>query len=115
MDNTRRDFIKKASTCTAAIAVGGILPGFTATSYRNIIGANEKVRVASMGVNGRGLALSINFSSQKNCELLYVSDVDTRAADKCIDAVGKTQQKKPTAAPDFRKALEDKNLDALIV
>ena len=42
-------------------------------------------------------------------------DVDSRAAEKCIDAVQKIQQKRPLASPDFRKALEDKNLDALIV
>jgi predicted dehydrogenase len=46
---------------------------------------------------------------------LYVCDVDVRAADVCINAVQKIQEKRPLAAPDFRKALEDKQLDALIV
>jgi predicted dehydrogenase len=46
---------------------------------------------------------------------MYVCDVDSRAADKCVDAIEKIQQKKPKAEPDFRKALEDKNLDVLIV
>ncbi len=51
----------------------------------------------------------------KECEVMYVCDVDSRAADKCVDAIEKIQQKKPKAEPDFRKALEDKNLDVLIV
>src|SRR6476620_3450676 len=115
MKNTRREFIKTAATSAAAISIGGILPGFGAKSYRSIIGANDKITVASMGVNRRGFAVGTNFAAQKNCEVLYVCDVDTRAADKCIAAIEKIQNKRPKAEPDFRKALEDKNLDALIV
>ncbi|WP_257668346.1 Gfo/Idh/MocA family oxidoreductase [Parapedobacter tibetensis] len=113
--DTRRDFIKKATIGTAALSLGGILPGLSAKSYANILGANERFQVAIMGVNARGLALANNFSAQSNCEVRYVCDVDNRAAEKCISSVTKIQQKKPQAQPDFRKALEDKEVDALIV
>ncbi len=115
MKNTRRTFIKKASSGAFALSLGGLLPAFSAKSYQNIVGANEKIRVACMGVNSRGLAVGKNFAHQKNCEVLHVCDVDSRAADICIDAIGKIQSNKPQATPDFRNALEDKNLDALIV
>jgi predicted dehydrogenase len=115
MDKTRRTFIKSAGATAAAVTFGGVLPAFSAASYRKIIGANDKIMVAAMGVNSRGLAVASNFALQQDCEVLYVCDVDTRAADKCIAAVEKIQHKKPAAAPDFRKALEDKNLDVLIV
>ena len=115
MTTTRREFIKKASISAAAVSFGAVLPGFSARSYRNIMGANEKIMVACMGVNSRGLAVGTNFAAQKNAEVLYVCDVDSKAADKCIDAVEKIQHKRPMASPDFRKVLEDKNLDVLIV
>jgi predicted dehydrogenase len=115
MNNSRRDFIKKTSAGAAAFSLGGMLPGFSAASYRKIIGANDRITVASMGVNSRGLAVATNFAAQKNCEVRHVCDVDTRAADTCINAVEKIQQKKPLATPDFRKALEDKDVDVLIV
>ena len=115
MKNSRRNFIKKTIAGTAAFSIGSILPGFSAKSYAGIIGANERIRVGVMGVNSRGLAVSSNFAVQKGCEVAYVSDVDSRAADKCIAAIEKLQQKRPAAAPDFRKALEDKDMDALIV
>jgi predicted dehydrogenase len=111
----RRRFIKTALTGTAALSVGGILPGFTAKSYARILGANERVRVAMMGVNARGLALASNFSSQPNCEVVYVCDVDSRAADKCIEKVEGNQKKRPKAQPDFRRALEAKDVDALVI
>lgn len=115
MENSRRDFIKNTSKGVAAVSFGAVLPGFGAKSYANIIGANDRIRVASMGVNSRGLAVGTNFARQKNCEVAYCCEVDTKAADKFIDAVEKVQNKRPAAAPDFRKALEDKNLDVLIV
>jgi predicted dehydrogenase len=115
LNNNRRDFLKKALTGVATVSVGGILPGFSPRSYGNILGANDRIKVAIMGVNGRGTALATNYANQSNCEVLYISDVDSRAAEKCIGTVESIQKKKPKAAPDFRKALEDKNLDALVV
>ena len=115
MENNRRDFIKKTFLGTAALSIGGVLPGFSAKSYSNIAGANERINVAMMGVNARGFALANNFSGLKNCKIIYVSDVDTRAAEKCIASVEKIAGERPKTAPDFRKALEDKDLDALVV
>lgn len=115
MDNSRREFLKKTIAGTVAISIGGILPGFSAGSYKNILGANDKIRVASMGVNSRGLALGSNFAAQKNFEVLYACDVDVRAADKFTGVVEKIQNKRPKVQPDFRKALDDKQLDVLVV
>jgi predicted dehydrogenase len=115
MNKKRRAFMRQAAMGAAAVSFGGILSGFSAKSYRRIIGANERINVAAMGVNSRGLAVSGNFARQENCEVMYVCDVDSRAADKCIAALEPIQKKRPKASPDFRKALEDKDLDALIV
>ena len=113
--DSRRDFIKKTVTGAAALSIGGVLPGFSAKSYGRILGANERVQVAMMGVNSRGLALASNFAAQKNCEVRFICDVDKRAAEKCISTVSKIQNKEPLAQPDFRKALEVKDLDALVI
>lgn len=99
----------------AAVSFGGILPGFSAKSYGNILGANDRINMAVMGVNARGFAVSGNFARQEGCEVMYVCDVDSRAADKCIANIEKVQKKRPRSAPDFRKALEDKDVDGLIV
>ncbi|WP_430973198.1 Gfo/Idh/MocA family protein [Sunxiuqinia rutila] len=115
MENNRRDFIRKTVLGTAALTIGGVLPGFSARSYRNIAGANERINVGVMGVNSRGNALAQNFAMQKNCNLVYVSDVDTRAAAKCINAVAKITGSKPKGMPDFRNALEAKDMDAIVV
>ncbi|MET6997592.1 Gfo/Idh/MocA family protein [Chitinophaga defluvii] len=115
MEKSRRAFIKNTVKGTAAIALGGILPGFSAKSYASIMGANDRVKVGMMGVNSRGYALASNYARIPGCEIISVSDVDSRAAEKCIAKVNQIQQKRPVAVPDFRKALENKELDALVV
>ena len=115
MNKDRRSFLKKAALGSAAVTFGGVLPGFSAKSYNSISGANERINVAAMGVNARGNAVAGNFAYQENCQVTHVCDVDSRAADKCIAAVEKIQKKRPKATGDFRKALEDKDVDALIV
>ena len=68
-----------------------------------------------MGVHARGLALAKNYASQGNCEIVYVCDVDSQSMNTCINTVEKIQNTRPKAAPDFRRALEDKSLDAMVI
>lgn len=49
MKNTRRTFIKNAISGGIVLGIGGLAPAFSAKSYRQIVGANEKIRVAVMG------------------------------------------------------------------
>jgi len=113
--DTRRSFIKKSAAGLAAISAGGILPGFRAASYSSIIGANERIVIAMMGVNSRGKALASTFARQANVEIAYVCDVDSRAEVSCSDAVEKLGKKRPAACSDFRKALGKKDVDALVI
>ena len=115
MEDSRRKFIKNTMAASAAVSIGGILPAFSAKSYNSILGANERVRVGIMGVHARGLALAKNYARLKDCEIVYICDVDSQSMNKCIDTVEKIQNSRPKAAPDFRKALEDKSLEAMVI
>jgi predicted dehydrogenase len=115
MKYSRRNFIKDSLSTTAAISIGGILPGFSAKSYRNVLGANDRVRIGIMGVHSRGLALAENFAAQKNCEIIHVCDVDNQSMHKCIDRVNKVQNAIPKASPDFRRILDDPSLEAMVI
>ncbi|WP_246163205.1 Gfo/Idh/MocA family protein [Sphingobacterium humi] len=115
MEESRRNFIKKAVIGTTAMTFGGILPSFSAKSYGNIIGANERLNIAMMGVNARGKALANNFAMQPNSQITYICDVDKQAIERCMPEVMKRQKHQPKTEGDFRRALEDKNVDALVV
>ncbi len=115
MKNSRRSFIRNSIGSAAALTVGGILPGFTAKAYTQIIGANDRIRVAVMGVNSRGFALATNFAKQENALVNFIADVDSRAAAKCAAAVNGIQSDKTKEITDFRKALDAKETDVLAI
>ncbi len=114
-NNSRREFIKKAAAGSALFMAGGILPGFSAESYRRIVGANDKIRASVMGVNSRGNALAQNFAFQEECDVLHICDVDSRAIEKCIANVKKVQDLEPQGFGDFRKSLESKDIDVMVI
>jgi predicted dehydrogenase len=113
--HSRREFLLKTATSTAAVAIGGVLPGFSARSYRRIAGSNDLVRISVMGVNSRGRALAENFAKQEKCEVRHICDVDSRAIDKCIKSVALHQDSRPEGYRDFRESLKSRDIDALVI
>ncbi|NNE76856.1 MAG: Gfo/Idh/MocA family oxidoreductase, partial [Pricia sp.] len=112
IQNSRRKFIKKS---TMAFVAGSVLPQFSAKSYAQIMGANEKINVSVMGVNSRGKALAQNFASQENCNVMHICDVDNRAITSCLAAIEARQSIKAKGVADVRKSLESKDIDALVI
>ena len=113
MGNTsRRDFIKKMAATGLGATLGGMT--FSAKSYANIVGSNERFRVAVMGTNGRGAGMARNFQNVKDVNIMYVCDVEDKALAKGIAAVEQAGGK-PKAEKDIRKVLADKDLDALLI
>jgi len=115
MSTSRRDFLKKVGAGSALLAVGGVLPGFSASSYSNIIGANDRINTAIVGVNSRGKELAENFARQTVCEVTTICDVDKNALDACIKTVKNIQTRTPKGEKDIRKILENKQIDAVAV
>ena len=112
----RRDFIKKMAVTSVGVAASNSLLAMSAKSYRNIIGANDRIHVAIIGVNGRGTSMAATFAQQKNAEVAYICDVDTRTFGKALKSVaGAGQANIPKTEQDFRKVLPDKTLDAIYI
>ncbi len=112
----RRDFIKKIAVTTAGIAIAPRLFATTAKSYRNIIGANDRIYTAVIGLNGRGGSMCATFAKQSNARVSVLCDVDTRTFAKALKAVADTgQTDAPRTEGDCRKVLEDKHIDAIYI
>lgn len=110
-DMNRRAFLRMASAAGAGLwASGNASPAFAVGGS-----ANERVRVAVMGVNGRGEVLARSFATAQNSEVAYIVDVDTQVMAKVADAVAKLQARKPRTVVDFRRVLDDRNVDALVI
>lgn len=107
---SRRKFIKNALIGTA-----GVTLGMSAKSYNAIVGANEKVNFAMIGLNGRGAGMTRSLMKTERGVVAYLCDVDKRAMEKVQGQVKKNSSFDPKLEKDFRKALEDKNVDALYI
>src|ERR1051325_2102377 len=106
----RRDFLKSAT----ATGLGAVL---TNRSPLILTGGspNEKIVVAVMGLNGRGIVHVQNFGQQmKNAEVAYVCDVDSNELAKGMKVMA-ADERAPKAIGDFRRALDDKNVDAISI
>lgn len=111
----RREFIKKLAVASAGIAVGGNTFGMTAKSYKKIIGANDRIHVAIIGLNGRGGSMAGTFAKQKNLEIGTLCDVDSRTIPKVQKTVTALGQATPKGEKDCRKVMHDKSLDAIYI
>ncbi|MDX1286276.1 MAG: Gfo/Idh/MocA family oxidoreductase, partial [Draconibacterium sp.] len=111
----RRDFLKKMSAGAAGVAVTGTAMGMTAKSYGKIIGANDKLNVAIMGLGRRlGAFPSPIARKESNVELKYLCDVMASQREKAAGRLAKVLDYKPKLENDFRKILDDKEVDAII-
>ncbi|MBT8298838.1 MAG: Gfo/Idh/MocA family oxidoreductase [Maribacter sp.] len=110
---SRRDFIKKTAASTAAMTLGSIV--LPRIAHASVLGANEQINCAVIGVRSRAKAHIMAIHQDANAKILYNCDVD----DVIIEANNTWCQKNigyvPRVEKDFRKILEDKDVDAVFI
>jgi len=102
----RRDFMKRATVT----AVGAGL-SLSALSARNVLGANEKVRVGVIGSGQMGIANMEAFLKHPQVEIVAVCDVYQPNLNKGLKAAGGKAQ----TYKDFRRILDRQDIDAVLV
>jgi len=111
--NNRRDFLKGS-----LLSAGGILlsnSNLNAAGNSRGKGANERINVAVIGINGKGKHHYKRFSEVPNVRVTTLCDVDERLFPEGIAAVEKLSGFRPKTEVDIRKVLEDKNIDAISI
>jgi predicted dehydrogenase len=113
MPTDRRKFIKQTGLATAGIMAGGM--SLSAKSYKNILGANDRIHVAIIGVGRRlGAFPEAIIKADNNVKLEYLCDVMPSQMDKAAAQFEKGIDYKPKLEKDLRKVFADKKLDAII-
>jgi predicted dehydrogenase len=87
------------------------LEGMTAASYGRILGANERVGVGVIGFGLIGAQHVFDFKRQPDSNLVALSDAYGPRLEEGVAACGTN----PKPYSDFRKLLEDKDVDAVVV
>jgi len=105
---SRRNFVRGAAMGAAA---GAMMVGTSKTSWA---GANDKVRVAIIGLRGRGRDHLKGLLGQKNVEVAAVCDIDEKQFGSYVKQLEKLGGK-PKTYKDMRELFQDKDIDAVTV
>jgi predicted dehydrogenase len=116
---TRREFGTRLGA--AGIAIGGGLLGARVNAAphvgNRILGANDRVVTASIGVRGQGNALKRGFARLPNVEIKTLCDIDANLAPERINdtRLADVRTFKPGFVQDLRRVMDDKDIDAVVI
>ena len=113
---TRREFLESSmfAATAAAMATGGLSSQARAEEKQST-SPNELLRVAVLGVHGRGRDHLGGFVGRADCQVVAIGDPDEAVGQKACDDVEKKSGKRPEFFADLRKLLEDKSINIVTV
>jgi predicted dehydrogenase len=103
MELDRRNFLKAGAAAAAIL------------QSPRILGANERVRVAIVGLRGRGFDHIKQLKGIADVEIAAICDIDENVIAQRLTDIEKLGMPKPKTFVDVRKVLEDKSIDAITV
>ena len=111
---SRRKFLRNTGLIT-----GGIITSSFANSsikpYSKIIGANDRIKFGVIGCKGMGWSDMRSILSHDGTDCIAICDVDDRVLEQRSSDVKKLTGKKPKVYKDYRKLLENKDVDAVVI
>ena len=113
---TRREFLENSMLAATAAALAGRGLASKASAEEQSSSPNERLRVAVVGLNGRGQSHLGGFMPRKDCEVVAVCDPDELVGqNKGVAVVENATGKKPDFYADIRILLEDKSIDIISI
>lgn len=90
--------------------------GAAAAALRpRIASANDRIRIACVGVHGQGNEHIKHYLAMQDVEIAAVCDIDETVLNGRLNEIEKATGKRPAGVIDFRKLLEDKSIDAVSI
>ena len=122
---TRRDFMANSGKAAAGLTAASVLvsrgkmqaaPAKSPTTITDrVIGANGRINMAIIGTGGRGGGLLSSFAKIPDIHIKTICDIDENTLRRRTGAVAEKTGKRPTMLKDFRRALDDPAVHALVI
>jgi hypothetical protein len=112
----RREFLGRTALLSAASLALGTRDVKAADEPAKTGSANDRLKVAVVGVRSRGMNHVAGYLNTKaNCEIVAICDCDTAVIGQAMETISKAQGAEPKFVQDFRKLIEDKSIDAISI
>jgi hypothetical protein len=114
----RRRFLSESAFLAAAASAAPALGKLSAAekaAAEQPGSAQEKLRVAVIGVRGQGMSHVHGYAARHNCVITTVCDVDTDVIAPAMKHIESKQGKAPVYEQDIRKVVADKNIDVISI
>ena len=119
---TRREFLVRGSQVAAGAFIASRLVGCAADravkfapTPRRVIGANDRINIAAIGIRSRGQQLAQGFAKQENVFIKTLVDIDENLFPERVQKIADIQGVAPGTETDLRRVLEDKDIDAVTI
>lgn len=112
METNRRNFLKQTTLATAGIGLSSSFSSFATTRG---FAPSDKINVALVGCRNMGFGILKHHLGNSDVTCVALCDVDDSVLNEKAAEIEKTFNQKPKLYKDFRKMLEQKDIDAVII
>ena len=115
---SRRQFLNRSTQAAAGVLAAGTLascstPRPVPVTGGRVIGANDRINMAIIGVRGRGNGLAQGFAKIPNVRVKTLCDIDENLFPERVRKIGDIQGAAPSTEYDLRRVFDDKDIDAV--
>jgi predicted dehydrogenase len=116
MTDSRRRFIRNAALLSAGWSMSSAMPDPLKTGFSKADFRADKIRIGAIGINGMGWSdLNAMLKANPDTVCTALCDVDSNVLTKRSADLEKSFGMKASSYGDYRKLLDDKNIDAVII
>jgi len=114
---SRRQFLKGSALLAASAATAHLGPITDApVEAQQPRGANERINIAVIGVNGRGKSHVSGLAGRNNCVVTHICDADTAVVRQAVSSAQNAQNGvAPTVVQDIRRIMDNRDIHAVTI
>jgi predicted dehydrogenase len=116
---SRRDFLSRSAGLSALLASGALNASADAAQQpqanQNNGGANERLNIAVIGVNGQGRGHVSGYAGRHNCVVSHICDVDSAVVGPAMQTAARAQGFEPQYVQDLRRIMDNRDIHAVSI
>lgn len=112
---SRRKFMRSGLLAAAGMAIPNFISAEHFAALLHRVGPNDQINFGVIGAKGMGWSNMSVFLKMPQVNCIGIADIDESVRNQRAAEVEKLRGKRPAVYTDYRKMLEDKDIDVVIV